>query len=98
MTRKEITELYRNWRRAHGNQKPTRVIVRIIWDDDYYNGDDTTCIATLGLKPDPWFNNSDCDDPNVLWYAGTLDDLWDMRNIGNGSNFTVLEVLEFWKR
>lgn len=97
-TRKQINKMYRDWRRAHGNQKPNRVIVRIIWEDDYYEGDDTTSVATMGLKPDPWFTNPDADDPNLVWYAGTLDDLWEMRKLGNGSDFVVVKVLEFWKK
>lgn len=96
-TRKQINQMYRDWRKANGNKKPNRVIVRIIWQDDYDDGDDTTTVATLGLKPDPFWGKDQIDDPMVQWYAGNLDELWEMRKTDNGSDFIVVEVLEFWK-
>ena len=96
-TRKQINQMYRDWRRANGNKKPNRVIVKIIWQDDYDNGDDTPTIGTIGLKPDAFWGKSQFDNPAILWYAGTLDSLWELRKLDNGSDFIVVDVVEFYK-
>lgn len=97
MKKKDITSLYNQWRKENNNQKPNRIIVRIQWEDDLADGNTESYVDTLGMKPDPYWGPQQLDDASVLWYAGTLDDLWELTKPDNGSDFIVVEVLEFWK-
>lgn len=94
MKKKDIIKLYREWRKENGNQKPNRVIVKMAWEDGD-NTDKGYQIDTLGLENMDRLNF--VDDPNILWYAETLDGLYDLTKPENGSEFVVLEVLAFYK-
>ena len=90
-TKRQIVQMYRDWRKANGNRKPNQAIVRIHWDDE--DGDDTH-VGTIGLE------NMDClkfvDNPAILWYCRTLAGLFDLRTPDNGSDFVLCEVVEFY--
>ena len=96
MTKKAVKDLFRAWRKENGNQFPNRVIVKMAWDD----GDNTdkgyqvdTIALESGDEPYPG------DDAWILFYAGRgVKGLLDLMTPGNGSDFTVLEVLEFYKK
>lgn len=92
MSKKEITELYRSWRKQYNNQRPDRAIVRMYWEDE---GEDEKRTDTIALKPcDVFFPK---DDSNILFYAHGLDGLLQLTEVGNGSDFVVTEVLGFYK-
>ena len=93
MNKKDIIRMYREWRKANGNQKPNRVIVKMYWEDDD-NTDKGYQIDTIGLEnmDAPWFKDDDC----ILWYASSLAGLFDLMTPENGSDFIVTEVLEFY--
>lgn len=92
MSKKEITELYRSWRKQYNNQRPDRAIVRMYWEDE---GKDEKRTDTIALKPcDVFFPK---DDSNILFYAHGLDGLLQLTEVGNGSDFVVTEVLGFYK-
>jgi hypothetical protein len=96
MTKKAVKDLFRAWRKENGNQFPNRAIVRMSWDD----GDNTdkgyqvdTIALESGDEPYPG------DDAWILFYAGRgVKGLLDLMTPDNGSDFTVLEVLEFYKK
>lgn len=102
MKKKDIIQMYRDWRKANGNQKPNRVIVKMRWDDE--DGEDINTekgyqVDTIGIVP---ANKLDrCleyeDDFMILFYVSSLNGLFSLMTPDNGSDFTVLEVLEFWK-
>lgn len=95
MKRKELTKLYREWRAANGNKKPDRVIVKMRWED----GDNTEKdyqIDTIGIESENYWIEH--DNPCILFYVSTLAGLYDLTKPGNGSGFTVLEILEFYKK
>lgn len=94
MKKKDIIGMYRDWRKANGNKKPNRVVVKMAWDDGD-NTDKGYQVDTIGIEPDGYW--IDHDSPSVLFYVSTLDGLYDLTKPGNGSDFTVLEVLEFYK-
>lgn len=92
MNKKEITRMYREWRKANGNRKPNRVIVRK-YDDDETPEDARVC--TIGIQShDSWFWN---DNPFIYYYASSLNSLYQLTIPGNGSDFTVIDILEFYK-
>lgn len=96
MTKKEVRNLFRQWRKENGNQMPNRVIVKMAWED----GDNTdkgyqvdTIALESGDEPYPQ------DDAVILFYAGRgIAGLLDLMRPNNGSDFIVLEVLEFYKK
>ena len=96
MTKKAVKNLFRAWRKENGNQFPNRAIVKMAWDD----GDNTdkgyqvdTIALESGDEPYPG------DDAWILFYAGRgVKGLLDLMTPDNGSDFTVLEVLEFYKK
>ncbi len=94
MNKKDTIRMYREWRKANGNQKPNRVIVKMYWEDDD-NTDKGYQIDTIGLEnmDSPWFK----DDACILWYSSSLAGLFDLMTPDNGSDFIVTEVLEFYK-
>ena len=94
-TKAQIQKMYRDWRKANGNKKPNRVVVRVIWQDDYDKGDETTHVGTLGIEDMNALKF--VDNPAILWYIRTLESLWKLRNTDNGSDFIVVDVLEFYK-
>lgn len=90
--KEKITEMYREWRKVNGNQKPNRVVVRK-YDDDETPEDARIC--TIGIQShDSWFWN---DNPLIYYYASSLNGLYQLTIPGNGSDFTVIDILEFYK-
>ena len=91
MSKKEITELYRSWRKQYNNQRPDRAIVRMYWEDE---GKDEKRTDTIALKT---YDVEVKDDDNILFYAGGLKGLLELTKPNNGSDFVVTEVLGFYK-
>lgn len=93
LTKKGLVQMYRAWRRANGNRKPNRVIVKMRWEDDD-NTDKGYQIDTIGLENmnTPWFKDNAC----IVWYSSDLSGLWELTKPGNGSDFVVTEFLEFY--
>jgi hypothetical protein len=94
MNKKSIIDLYRKWRKENGNQKPNRVIVKMAWEDGD-NTDKGYQVDTIGLENMDSLNF--VDNPAILWYCRTLNGLFALTKPDNGSDFVVLEVLEFYK-
>lgn len=93
MAKKDIVEIYRQWRKENGNKMPNRAIVKIAWED----GDKGCQVDTIALESDeePYPQ----DDAFILFYAGRgVSGLLDLVRPNNGSGFIVLEVLEFYKQ
>lgn len=91
MSKKEITELYRTWRRENGNKIPNRAIVRMRWEDEV----DNPLVDTIALQSADVNTN---EDAWILYYAGRgLKGLLELLEPNNGSDFVVDEVLEFYK-
>ena len=96
MTKKAVKDLFRAWRKENGNQFPNRVIVKMRWDDDD-NTDKGYQVDTIALESgeEPYPS----DDAMILFYAGRgIKGLLDLMKPNNGSDFVVLEVLEFYKK
>jgi len=91
MKKKEVIQMYRDWRKANGNQKPNRVVVKMFWEDT----PDTVLVDTIGLEPESYWTAH--DDASILWYSSSLDGLLELTKPDNGSDFIVTEVLEFYK-
>ena len=92
MTKKEIREKYRAWRKANGNQLPNRAVVKMYWED----GDNTEKgyqVDTISLNLD----DIDRYDEYMLFYANGLKGLLALTTPNNGSDFVVTEVEEFYK-
>ena len=95
MTKKEITELYRSWRKQNKNHHPNRAVVRMYWEDgdntEKGYQEDTVALEdfhVLSLPP---------DDHKILFYAGNLEGLLQLRKPNNGSGFVVTDVIEFYR-
>ena len=95
----KIVEMYRAWRKENGNKKPNRAIVKMHWED----GDNTEKgyqVDTIGIVPkrklDEWLEPA--DDFEMLYYVSSLKGLLELTAPGNGSDFIVDEVLEFYKK
>ena len=95
MKKKDIIQMYRDWRKANGNQKPNRVVVRMQWDDEA--DEDNTLVDTIAIDSRYDDDNLPGDDCWILFYVSSLKGLLSLMKPDNGSDFTVLEVLEFWK-
>ena len=96
MKKKDIIQMYRDWRKANRNQKPNRVIVRMRWDDE--TDEDNTLVDTIAIVPQKSIGEDGTPDDNwILFYVSSLEGLLSLMKPNNGSEFTVLEVLEFWK-
>lgn len=94
MTKKDINQMYRDWRKENANQKPNRVIVKMHWED----GDNTEKgyqVDTIGIAPENYW--IDHDNAAILFWVSTIPGLIDLMRQGNGSDFIVDEVLEFYK-
>ncbi len=92
MKKKDIILKYRAWRKEHNNQKPNRVYVKMYWEGDeienwYYD--------TLGIED--MYKLSFEDDDRVLYYVKTLEHIWELTQKDNGSDFVVLDVIDFDK-
>lgn len=92
MKKKDLIKMYRDWRKANGNRKPNRVIVRMHWEDE---SPEETRVDTIGLEPENYW--IDHDNPAILWYSSSLDGLYQLTKPGNGSDFVVVEFLEFYR-
>jgi len=95
MDKKDIIRMYREWRKANGNRKPNRVIVKMHWEDDD-NTEKGYQVDTIGIES--WQNWTKQDDAYILWYCRSLKGLLALTEPDNGSDFIVTEVLEFYKR
>jgi len=95
MKKKDIIKMYRDWKKENKDQEPNRVIVRMKWDDE---DDDNTLVDTIAIDPNYDDDNLPGDDEWILFYVSSIDGLLDLMKPNNGSEFTVLEVLEFWKQ
>ena len=95
MTKKDIIQMYREYRREHNNKKPNHVIVRMHWEDE----PDRSLIDTIGIVPNRLigFTGNFPGDSIILFYVSSLKGLLDLMNPDNGSDFVLEEVLEFYK-
>lgn len=94
MKKKDIIQMYRDWRKANNNRKPNRVIVKMFWED----GDNTE----KGYQIDTIAMNHFSEDDDkcvgyVLWCTSGINGLWQLTKPDNGSDFVVQEILEFYK-
>lgn len=93
--RKQITALYRNWRKENGNRKPNRAIVRMHWEDggNTEKGwqQDVVALSDFHTATLPE------DDNEVLFYTGGLEGLIELTRPDNGSEFVIDEVVGFYK-
>lgn len=89
MTKKEVTQMYRDWRKANSNRKPNRAIVKMYWEDETHND---TKVDTIALEA----FNFNKDDACILFYASGLKGLLSLMKPDNGSDFVIVEVLEFY--
>jgi len=94
-TAQEITQMYRDWRKEHKNQKPNRVICKMRWLDGE-NTDKGYQVDTLGIcNPNYW---KDHDDASVMWWLWSLKNLIEhMSHENTGLDFEIIEVCEFFK-
>lgn len=94
----KIVEMYRNWRKGNNNRKPNRVIVKMHWEDND-NTDKGYQVDTIGIVPSNKLGNTENipGDAMILFYVSSLKGLLDLMRPGNGSDFIVDEVLEFYK-
>lgn len=92
MTKKEITELYRKWRKQYRNHRPNRAVIRMYWEDEGVEEQRTDIVALkhsdINLPP---------DDGEILYYAGNLKGLLQLTEPNNGSDFVITEVLQFYR-
>ena len=96
MKKNEIKQMYRDWRKANGNKKPNRVIVKMRWEDDD-NTDKDYQVDTIAIqKCDGGIYPG--DDGWILYYVSSIDNLLRLMTPDNGSDFVVTEVLEFYKK
>jgi len=95
-TQENVREDYREWRKDNNNRKPNRVIVKMHWEDEPKDDFkvDTICIKAGGID----IGNLPKDDAVILYYVSSLEGLLDLMKPGNGSDFIVDEVLEFYKK
>jgi len=87
----KIVEMYRNWRKENNNRKPNRVIVKMHWEDE----PERQMVDTIGIAPESYW--IDHDNAAILFWISTIPGLIDLMQPGNGSDFVVDEVLEFYK-
>ena len=95
MKKKDIIQMYRDFRKTHGNQKPNRVIVRMHWEDE----PERDLVDTIGIVPNRLigFTENIPGDTMILYYVSSIQELWKLTKPDNGSEFVVEEVLEFYK-
>ena len=96
MKKKEIIQMYRDYRLSHQNRKPNHVIVRMHWEDE----PDRELVDTIAIVPNRLigFTENYPADALILYYVSSLDGLCKLRKPGNGSDFVIDEVLEFYKK
>ena len=84
--------MYREWRNANNNQKPNRALIKMQWEDEPDEEPRTDIVA---LRT---YNELCADDNSILWYASGLRGLLELLQPGNGSDFVMTEVVEFYKK
>ena len=86
---------YQGWRKENGNKKPNRVIVKMHWEDE----PERQLVDTIGIVPESkiGFTENEPGDTMILFYVSSLEGLLELMQPGNGSDFVVDEVLEFYK-
>jgi hypothetical protein len=92
MTKKEITELYRSWRKQYKNHRPNRAVVRMYWEDE---GKEELHTDIVALKHSDIITPP--DDNEILFYTGNLKGLLELTEPNNGSDFVITEVLQFYR-
>lgn len=95
MTKKSITDLYRQFRKENGNHKPNRVIIRMHWEDEPER-ELVDTIAFVPLAKIGWTEDIP-GDALILFYISSLNGLYCLTKPYNGSDFVVDEVLEFYR-
>ena len=92
MSKKEITELYRSWRKQYNNHRPDRAVVRMYWEDEGESEQRTDIVAlkTFDIDTTP-------DENEIIFYASGLKGLLELTEPNNGSDFIVTEVLDFYR-
>lgn len=90
-TPENIRADYRDWRKENNNRKPNRVIVKMHWEDE----PERQLVVTIGIAPENYW--IDHDNAAILFWVSTIQGLIDLMQPGNGSDFIVDEVLEFYK-
>ena len=98
-TPEDVRADYKEWRKENGNRKPNRVIVKMRWED----GDNTEKgyqVDTIAFVPKSRIGDTEGvpDDLMILYYVSSLKGLLSLMEPGNGSDFIVDEVLEFYKK
>lgn len=95
MKKKDIIQMYRDWRKKNQNQKPDRVIVRMHWEDD----PERDLVDTIGIIPNRLigFTEDIPGDAMILYYVSSIQELYKLTKPDNGSDFVVEEVLEYYK-
>ena len=94
-TLKDIVALYREFRKENKNRKPNRVIVRMHWEDE----PERQLVDTIGIVPASkigWTEDIP-GDALILYYISSLRGLLELTKPGNGSDFVVDEVCEFYR-
>ena len=96
MTKRQIRAEYRRWRRANGNAKPNRALIRMKWEDGD-NTDKGWQEDTVAIDGRAYDSVLPSDDTDILWYCLSLEGLCDLVQPHNGSDFVLLEVVGFYK-
>lgn len=91
----DIKKMYRAYRQENGNKKPNRVIVRMHWEDET----DNPLVDTIAIVPARMLGWTEDipGDALILYYVSSIKELLGLTKPGNGSDFIVDEVLEFYK-
>lgn len=95
MKKKDIIQMYQDWRKKNQNQKPDRVIVRMHWEDE----PERDLVDTIGIIPNRLigFTEDIPGDALILYYVSSIQELYKLTKPDNGSDFVVEEVLEYYK-
>lgn len=90
MKESEVKSLYQKWSDDNNGQKPNRAVVKMAWEDgdNSKKGWQEDVVALEGLE--------ETDDDRILFYASGLEGLLELMKLDNGSDFIVLEVVEFY--
>lgn len=90
----DIRLKYWAWRKANGNRRPNRVIVRKHWEDETIEDANRETIGLITKRDD---DEKMPDDNHILYYVRSLKELIRLTEPHNGSDFIVDEVIEFYK-
>ena len=95
MKKKDIIQMYREWRKENNNRKPNRVIVSMHWEDE----PEKSLVDTIAFVPFEKIGYTEDipGDALILFYISSLKGLFELTKPGNGSDFVVEEVFEFYK-